>query len=67
MFDDRPEEQRRPMRQLYALMVDVYNGDRTKQDVQVEKNRLRTTLRGMGVLSLPFSLNYKKFEPDQTT
>ena len=50
MFDDRPEEQRRPMRQLYALMVDVYNGDRTKQDVQVEKNRLRTTLRGMGVL-----------------
>ena len=67
MFDNRPEKQRGPLRKLYTLMVSVYNNESTPQDIATEKKMLRNTLRGMGVLSLPFSLNHKKFEPDQTT
>lgn len=51
-----PEDKRKPLTELYNLMLD---GDKDL----TRKKQLKSELRNMGLLSLPFSLNKKKFKP----
>jgi len=56
MFNNYSEEKRKPLTELYNLML---NGD---TDL-ARKKQLKSALRSMGLLSLPFSLNKRKFKP----
>jgi hypothetical protein len=55
------DDARGPMRQLYEVMVGVKEKGRKDEDDKQKIRSLRTQLRGIGVLSMPFSLNIKKF------
>jgi len=59
MFKNYQEPARKPLEELYQLMlVGKLNG------VQRQKKKtLRRQLRNIGLLSLPFSLNQKRFRP----
>ena len=59
MFNEYLEAARKPLRELYQLML----VGRLDEDQKRRKKTLCHQLRNMGLLSLPFSLSPKKFQP----
>jgi len=53
-------EKRQALLDLYALMLET-RGKKMTPNQKASKKVLKDALRGMGMLSLPFSCNPKKF------
>jgi len=56
MFSKYSEDKRKPLTELYNLMLD---GDKDL----ARKKQLRSELRSMGMTKFPFSLRKEKFKP----
>lgn len=65
MFNQHGPGKAPDLQELYDLMLALYDKTISKFDAaQVARKKiLRQNLRGAGMLSLPFSLNCKKFKP----
>ena len=57
------EDAKPTMQQLYTVMVSAFENGKKTEEHKTQIKAFKERLRNIGVLSLPFSLNLKKFKP----
>lgn len=62
MFNNYPDNVRGTLKKLYGLMEKVGGGYKMTAKDKREKSNARRELRSTGILSLPFSLNPKRWK-----